>query len=158
MLILLVALNFLMVQIDFGDYFEHLISWHDCKDNGNVLFLTYENMVENTQTAVIEIAEFLGAQYSYRLQRSDVLDNILHHTSFAKMSQGQSRWSSKRPDYAAPFIRKGKVGDWQNHFSQEQAIRLVDKFRVYSAETNIEKLWPGLLDYVEKEYFLSRLT
>ena len=68
------------------------------------------------------------------------------------MSQKQSRWSSQRPNSAAPFIRKGKVGDWQNHFSQEQAMRLVDKFKVCSAETNIEKLWPGLLDDVEKKY------
>ena len=69
-----------------------------------------------------------------------------------RQDEGQSRWSSKRPDYAAPFIRKGKVGDWQNHFSQEQAIRLVEKFRVRSAEADIEKLWPGLLDCVKKKY------
>ncbi len=31
-------------------------------------------------------------------------------------------------------------------------MRLVDKFKVCSAKTNIEKLWPGLLDDVEKKY------
>ncbi|MDJ0904246.1 MAG: sulfotransferase domain-containing protein [Xenococcus sp. MO_188.B8] len=143
---------FINGEVDFGDYFEHLVPWYACKDNANVLFLTYEDMVENTQRAVIEMAKFLGTQYSKQLKKLDVLNNILHHTSFAQMSQKQSRWSSKRPNYAAPFIRKGKVGDWQNHFSQEQAMRLVDKFRVYSAQTNIEKLWPGLLDDVEKKY------
>ena len=139
-------------NVDFGDYFEHLVPWYTGKDQANILFLTYEEMIANTRSAVIEIAKFLGAHYLSRLQRSDILNNILHHTSFEQMSQEQSRWSSNRPDSAAPFIRQGKVGDWQNHFSQEQAMRLLDKFRVYSAETNIEQLWPGLLDYVAKEY------
>ena len=139
-------------EVDWGDYFEHLIPWHACKDDVNVLFLTYEDMIANRQRAAIEIANFLGNQYSERLKRSDILNRILHHTSFAEMSQAQSRWSSKRPDKMTPFIRKGKVGDWQNHFSEEQAMRLVEKFRERSAQADIEKLWPGLLDRVEEFY------
>ncbi len=135
-------------EVDWGDYFEHLIPWYSCKNDANVLFLTYEDMIANTQEAVIKIANFLGVQYSDKLKKTNVLNDILDHTSFAKMSQAQNRWTSKRPDFATPFIRKGKVGDWQNHFSEQQAIRLVDKFRLRAAKSDIEQLWPGLLDYV----------
>lgn len=149
---------FINGEVDWGDYFEHLISWYVRKNDTNVLFLTYEDTIANTQRAVIKIAEFLGTQYSDKLKQPKVLDNILHHTSFTKMSQAQSRWASKRPDNAAPFIRKGKVGDWQNHFSSEQAIRLVEKFRIRAAQANIEELWPGLLDYVEQKYRNNRVS
>ena len=142
---------FITGEVDWGDYFDHLIPWYTCKTDPNVLFLTYESMLENTRSAVIAIAEFLGDRDAEQLKNIDVFNRILHHASFVQMSRSQSRWSSERPEGATPFIRKGKVGDWQNHFSQEQAIRLVDKIRARSFDVEIEELWPGLLDRAESK-------
>ncbi|MEB4589884.1 L-histidine N(alpha)-methyltransferase [Candidatus Thiothrix sp. Deng01] len=134
---------FIKGEVDWGDYFDHLLDWHARRTQANLLFLTYENMLADTEAAVKSIANFLGSPYSEYVQDTDVLQRILHHVSFAEMSKEQSRWSSERPN-ATPFIRKGQVGDWQHHFSQEQAAQLLAVFDRRSQEAGLELLWPEL--------------
>jgi len=136
---------FIRGEVDGGDYFDHLLAWYEHKADPNVLFLTYEQMKANTRQAIIEIADFLEPEYSSKVKDGEILDRILHHSSFEQMSQNQSRWSSKRSAEMTPFIRKGEVGDWQNHFSETQKARLLEKFIARTAETGIAELWPDLI-------------
>ncbi len=57
------------------------------------------------------------------------------------MKKEQQRWSSKRPENIPSFIRKGKIGDWKNYFSDEQQQRLTEKFIMRTAGTGLENLW-----------------
>ena len=79
--------------------------------------------------------------YVEKVQNTQILESILHHTSFTSMSQNQSRWSSQRPPNMTPFIRKGKVGDWKSHFSVSQTQRLSQTLRMRTAGTEAENLW-----------------
>ena len=128
--------NTVSERVDFGDYFENLQSWHEHKNDNNVLFLTYENMKADIIKAIIAIASFIG--YGEKIKEQTILDKIVLNSSFESMSQNQQRWSSKRPDHMPPFIRKGKVGDWKNHFSAKQQQRLQEKINNYSS---IKALW-----------------
>ncbi|MGB3511301.1 MAG: sulfotransferase domain-containing protein [Microcoleaceae cyanobacterium] len=132
---------FINGEVDWGDYFDNLLSWVKHKHDQNVLFLTYEFMKYDTKTAIMKIAKFLGNNYLEKVEKTEIIENILHHTSFTSMSKNQSRWSSKRPDNMTPFIRKGKVGDWQSHFSVSQTQRLSQKFREITKNTEAENLW-----------------
>ena len=128
-------------EVDWGDYFDHLVPWMQHKNDVNILFLTYESMKENLTAAILEIANFLGYPYAEKLKNTQILESILEHTSFTRMSQDQSRWSSQRPPHMSPFIRKGKVGDWKSHFSASQTQRLSEKFRITTAGTEAKTLW-----------------
>ncbi|CAN7948842.1 unnamed protein product [Ixodes hexagonus] len=77
---------FLAGKVDFGDYFDHLLSWYEHRNNPNVFFLTYEDLKEDTATWVIKIADFLGGGYGKKL-RADVraLEDVLNRTSFEAM-------------------------------------------------------------------------
>ena len=132
---------FIQGEVDWGDYCDHLVSWVRHKRDRNVLFLTYESMKDDPEAAILEIAHFLGANYIEKVKNPQILASILEHTSFARMSQDQSRWSSQRPSHMTPFIRKGKVGDWQSHFSESQTLRLSHKFRMRTTGTEAETLW-----------------
>ncbi|EIJ36797.1 sulfotransferase [Thiothrix nivea DSM 5205] len=134
---------FINGEVDWGNYFDHLLDWHSRRTQPNLLFLTYENMLADTEAAVKSIANFLGFPYSEYVQDTEVLQRILHHVSFAEMSKEQSRWSSARPD-ATPFIRKGQVGDWQHHFSPKQTAQLLAVFDKRTQEAGLELLWPEL--------------
>ena len=51
---------FVAGEVDFGDYFENVLSWFGERQNSNVLAITYEQMIANPRAAVIAVGEFLG--------------------------------------------------------------------------------------------------
>lgn len=140
---------FLRGEVDFGDYFDHLSSWWPRRTAPNALFLAYEDMLADPAAAAVKIGRFVGGRAAKAVERADVVARVVEHSSFASMSRDQHRWSSARPADMPEFVRKGVVGDWQNHFSREQARRLAAKLRVRMADTGAGDLWPGLLAAVD---------
>ncbi|NEP59527.1 MAG: sulfotransferase domain-containing protein [Symploca sp. SIO2G7] len=139
---------FLAGEVDWGDYFDHLVPWIQHKNEPNVLFLTYESMKIDPKAAIIAIAHFLGSAYVKKIENLQILESILDHTSFTRMSKDQSRWSNQRPDHMTNFIRKGEVGDWKSHFSAAQAQQLTQKFREKTTGTEAANLWSQeILDF-----------
>ncbi|GBL76482.1 Sulfotransferase 1 family member D1 [Araneus ventricosus] len=53
---------FISGRIDYGDYFDHLLAWYKHRKDPNVLFMTYEEMKENPETAVLKMASFLDEE------------------------------------------------------------------------------------------------
>ena len=51
---------FMSGEVDFGDYFEHLLSWLALAGTANLLFVTYEDMKADVRAAIGTIARFLG--------------------------------------------------------------------------------------------------
>jgi hypothetical protein len=135
---------FLRGEVDFGDYFDHLLSWWPRRFATNVLFVTYEQMLAAPAEAVPTIARFLGGPAAELAGDAQRLDGVVRASGFAAMSRDQGRWSSARPADMPPFVRKGIVGDWRAQFSPGQARRLGAKLRERTAGTGIEELWPGL--------------
>ncbi|KAH6940209.1 hypothetical protein HPB50_026331 [Hyalomma asiaticum] len=78
---------FVRGEVTYGDYFDHLLSWYDRRNDPNVLFLTYEGLKKDTRASVIKIADFLGArEYSERLRaHPDTLQKILDGISLQSM-------------------------------------------------------------------------
>ncbi len=132
---------FINGEVDWGDYFDHLLSWVQHKNDQNVLFLTYESMKNDPKMNIIAMGKFLGDNYLEKIANPQILESILHHTSFTSMSQNQSRWSSQRPVNMTPFIRQGKVGNWKSHFSVSQTQRLSQKLKMKTAGTEAKNLW-----------------
>lgn len=50
-------------KVDFGDYFDNLLSWYEHRNDSNVLFITYEQMKKDPKTYILKIAEFMGEKY-----------------------------------------------------------------------------------------------
>ena len=115
--------KFLKGDVDFGDYFDHVLSWWVHKDDKNMLFLSYEDMKKDLPSAVAKIAKFIGQDLS-----QDLVDEIAHRTTFANMKRDSSanyKWIYKhRKPSSTEFMRKGEVGDWKNYFSPEQVVKL----------------------------------
>jgi len=135
---------FLAGEVDFGDYFDNLLSWWPRRRNANVLFLTYERMLADPVAAVTEIARFLGGRAAALAADAVALQRVVRASSFVEMRRDQGRWSSERPQDMPAFVRRGVVGDAANYFSAEQWARLADKLRVRAAGTGIDTLWPEL--------------
>ncbi|XP_014680042.1 PREDICTED: sulfotransferase family cytosolic 1B member 1-like [Priapulus caudatus] len=95
-------------QVIFGNYFDHNLEYWEQRDSGHVLFLFYEDLVEDLAGGVRCIAEFLGKQLS-----DDQVSAIVAETNFERMRTNPlTNWNfltknGLRDPNAAPIMRKG---------------------------------------------------
>ncbi|MEM7254333.1 MAG: sulfotransferase domain-containing protein [Pseudomonadota bacterium] len=134
---------FIRGEVDFGDYFDNVSSWLDHGDEPNFLLLTYEAMQRDLVDAIRRVGTFLGVNGA---QDRDILARIVRHASFGEMAKNQQRWSSARPTGMTPFVRKGIVGDWQNHFSPTQTSALLARWDACPMAERMRALWPEIFE------------
>ena len=102
----------------FGLWEDHVIDWLQHKDDENILFLTYEDMVEDLEREVAKIAKFLGVTLT-----PELLERVLHEGNFTTMRNNGAvnyGWVQGVREIQ-PFIRKGKVGGWKEWLTDEQS-------------------------------------
>lgn len=147
---------FLNGHIPYGDYFDHIRRWHENKRNGNVLFLTYEDMLQDPGNAILQVARFISdSDHDYEQvltsDNNSILDKVIENTTFKNMKDMpvviRSATSTSCGDASLDtgvrvnFFRKGVVGDWMNHFSSDQVYRLDKKMSEKWTGTGLDKLW-----------------
>lgn len=160
---------FIQGRVEFGDYFQNVISWYEHRSDSNVLFLTYEELKKDTRSCVLKIAAFMGPEWEKKLKESpELFERILQKTSLTHMKMlfhhdpqrtplsKSPMLSTVRPEIrkgvltlvalmetpmTGEFVRKGKVGDWRNHFSPEQIQRMKDRIAEASAISDFMGLW-----------------
>lgn len=151
--------TFMKGLVAYGDYFDHVLSWYEHRNDPNVLFLAYEQLHADTRGWILKIAKFLGEQYYEELARDkDLLELVLHHISFENMKKtlmkeapGKTEYELKSDVIDTPFdspgprydvkylkyFRKGIVGDWKNHLSLEQNRRMDERIKEKFGGTEI---------------------
>src|SRR5688572_29829212 len=88
---------FVRGEVDFGDYFDNLLSWWPRRCEPNVLFLTYERMLAAPAAAVQAIAVFLGGRAAELARDTRRLDGVVRDSDFEHMRRDQERWSRQPP-------------------------------------------------------------
>lgn len=161
--------------VDFGDYFDTVMSWYEHRHDPNVLFITYEELKKDTVAGVLKIAEFMGPQYKEILEKDEkILRDVIYHSSFAFMKEHLNKHLAElqklpkemirnNPDLPpsmrtlfgaekdvfkkddVTFVRKGIVGDWKNHFSPEQSARLEKIFKERMGNTKLAEVWKDIM-------------
>ena len=89
----------------------------------NLLIVCYEEIHKDPHKQIRRIAEFLGVDLT-----PELVDSIAEQTLFKNMKKNPAanmHWTDRyREDEHGKFMRKGKVGDWRNHFTEEQSARM----------------------------------
>ncbi|KAG5854747.1 hypothetical protein ANANG_G00041050 [Anguilla anguilla] len=110
-------LKFMKGDVGWGSWYDHVKGYWENREKRNILYLFYEDMKENPQREVERIKQYLDLSVT-----DDVIARIVEHTSFKVMKDNPMTNYTFIPkpifDHSiSPFMRKGEVGDWVNHFS-----------------------------------------
>ncbi|KAJ4705452.1 Sulfotransferase [Melia azedarach] len=113
----------------YAPYWEHFLGYWKASLEfpDRVLFLKYEEMMEDTALYLKRLAEFIGHPFSLQEENEGVVQNIVDLCSFENLSNLEVNKSGKRDCIVVnnnAFFRKGKVGDWKNYLTSEMAERL----------------------------------
>ncbi|KAJ8261365.1 hypothetical protein COCON_G00170880 [Conger conger] len=110
--------KFMKGELSWGSWYDHVNGYWRERENRNILYLFYEDMKENLQREVERIKQHLDLSVT-----DDVIAHIAEKTSFEVMKENPMVNYTFRPfldQSISPFMRKGEVGDWVNHFSASQ--------------------------------------
>lgn len=139
------------------DYWHHLITWWEQRDNPNVLLLSYEQMSAEPEATVRRLAKFCGialddALLRLTLEKSSLPFMLKHKDKFddLMMREVSERIGNLPPGSDSAKVRAGRIGSHRAEMPNELAATLDAVW----AETVTAKL--GFKDYAALESELRR--
>ncbi|KAM9724475.1 amine sulfotransferase-like isoform 1-T2 [Menidia menidia] len=133
--------KFLRGEVFGSSWFEHVKTWYAHRDEMNLLFITYEEMIQDLRSAVRRIALFLGKELT-----DEQLDSVVTHSTFSNMRKiPQASYEQVSgallSHHLGKFMRKGTVGDWKNHFTVAQNERFDRVFLQEMKDFPLSFIW-----------------
>ncbi|KPP78034.1 Cytosolic sulfotransferase 3-like [Scleropages formosus] len=123
-------------DVVFGSWYDHVKNWWEKKEiNSNILYMFYEDLAEDTDREINRICSFLGISPSKEERdyvRGQVDFNTMKNNRMANYST-----ISVMDFKISPFMRKGKVGDWKNHFTVAQNEDFDEDYQKNMANTTL---------------------
>ncbi|XP_042912558.2 sulfotransferase ssu-1-like [Parasteatoda tepidariorum] len=137
---------FISGKIDFGDYFDNLLSWYPHRNDPNVLFVTYEELQEDIDAAILKMASFIDDEEYAEPIRKDpkILENIKKYSSLKEMKEFMTRSFVEVAEMSKEELQKSHLPDIMKHALVQQK----DKLRA-SLEGKKEE-GPSMAQFVRK--------
>ncbi|CAJ1084940.1 cytosolic sulfotransferase 3-like [Xyrichtys novacula] len=111
--------RFLDGKMVFGSWYDHVSGWWEKKKTcPNIHYMFYEDLIEDTGREIDKLCSFLGLSPS-----AEEKEKLASGVQFDNMKKDSMANYSTNPvmDFKiSPFMRKGKVGDWKDHFTVAQ--------------------------------------
>ena len=132
-------------RIEFGGWSNHIAGWRrayhenlehakQTQSSPQILWISYEELVKSPKASVAKVANFMDIDAS-----SDLVDAVVEGCKFEKMKESARKTMENGTGGNISHLRKGKIGDWRNHFTSQ----LKEEF-----EEKLKKNLPDALDVV----------
>jgi hypothetical protein len=130
---------YLRGKVEFGSWFEHVQGWWRHRNDPTVLFLRYEDLLDDLEGTVRKITAFCEFNIA-----PDRMPTILERCRFAFMKQHESQFdpvtgaSWEQGAQGKAFLRNGRTGDWKGQLSPEQVTRFDRAFERLLGQAGID--------------------
>ncbi|XP_063791374.1 sulfotransferase 1A1-like [Pseudophryne corroboree] len=129
--------EFIKGTVCYGSWSDHVKSWWKIRHQRNVLYLFYEDLLEDPKREIRKVMKFVEKDLS-----EDVLDKIHQQTTFTAMKENKMVNYSDIPtaimDHTvSPFMRKGTCGDWKNQLTVSQNEIFDEYYKKEMSDTDL---------------------
>ncbi|XP_037533054.1 sulfotransferase 2B1-like [Nematolebias whitei] len=133
--------KFLKGRVFYGKWTDHVKSWKCAELGDRIMFITYEEMIQDLPASVTRISNFLCHNLS-----EDAIPKIAEYCSFKSMKDNKMSNYSTLPKETmdhdkSPFMRKGIAGDWKIHLNSEQQTLFTSAIRKELEGQNFSLPW-----------------
>ena len=122
--------RFMKDQLIVSPYFKHVEEAWKLRNNPNLLFIFFEDMKKNQKAIIDKVCKFLECS----LTQAEI-EKLLEHLDFKNFKKNDAVNMKPQkgtvPDKVREnfnFIRKGQVGDWMNHFKNQEKLKEFDQW------------------------------
>jgi hypothetical protein len=112
---------FMRGNVQYGSWFKHVAQWKKHEKDSDVLFIHYEDLVNDLESTLSRIIAFCGFDVA-----EDRMPEIIERCSFAFMKKYENKFDHisaviwEKGYKQNSFIRKGQSGSGNNYFNNEQ--------------------------------------
>ncbi|KAH9378081.1 hypothetical protein HPB48_006643 [Haemaphysalis longicornis] len=161
---------FLAGEVGYGSYFDHMSLGYDLKDEPNVFFMTYEELLKDKRGMVLKLAHFIGEKYGKALEDDEEkLENVLKWSKPEHMRKvivfdfkrnddlGSEGWDDlfertrvtckhgyEGDETKYALVQKCKVGGWKELFTPALLARFEKKIQDEGDNAAFMELWQDM--------------
>ena len=120
----------LAIRTLLGSWSDHYNAW--TKNNKNLLFIKYENLIKNKKTELSRIIKFVNNYIKIPISEAKI-NNCINSTTFESMKKYEEKGLFKENSIdkngkKIKFFNSGKEGNWKNILSEELVLSIEKKF------------------------------
>ena len=122
-------------KVEFGGWIDHTKGWREeylnsstsnNRRSNNILWMSYEELVNEPVEAVTKIANFIGVDIT---TDPTLVTRVVEGSRFDNVKKAAQSILKSGAEGHIDHLRKGKIGDWRSHFSDELFVEFENEIR-----------------------------
>ncbi|XP_073432063.1 amine sulfotransferase-like [Dendrobates tinctorius] len=132
---------FMSGKVAGSSWFDHVRGWYQHKEEFDILFLTYEDMIKDLRSTVLKICKFVSINLD-----DEAVDIVVEKATFKNMIQDPlSNYTFLSNEILdknkGSFLRKGIVGDWKTIMTVAQSEMFDNVYKEKMEDLPIKIMW-----------------
>ncbi|XP_061909587.1 cytosolic sulfotransferase 3-like isoform X1 [Entelurus aequoreus] len=124
-------------SVVFGSWYDHVNGWWKKKQTYSKLhYMFYEDLIEDTGRELDKLCSFVGLSPSDEHKKSII--GTVQFDNMKKNKMANHSTISIMDFKISHFMRKGKVGDWKNHFTVNQNEHFDEDYKKKMTDLTLE--------------------